>query len=636
MASSPPLRVGYLLSSSLLEASDLLPSNLGRSTAIHSLAYHLDLLDLQRLDSDSDSDGSDDDGHSVSSAFDATDDGAARNEYARLLRHLGTDRESDRAARHAGQGRNRARVYPPKRAGREELMMYHSQRFVEALKREGKRGEAGEEEEEENVSQDEDSKDEDEAQPLASSRLRGIKRKRSAARKQKDQFGLLDDCPPFAGLGDHVELVAGASIRAAELLAIDEVDVAIVWDGGRHHAKKQTASGFCYVNDAVLAILALRKPRKRRIEVPVVVVPEAPGGSEAASGRQEQQRHDGTAQQAGSVAGTVEQEVCGTRESQEVQGERGDGSQNPSGDPASLLPPQQPAPSSPPPKRYKTVTMRMDRILYLDLDLHWGDGVEEAFYTSPSVLTLSVHHFAPGFFPCYQTATNTTAAGGGGGGGDGEAYGPPGSLTCQGGPLNTAAASKALSIPLGAGASRLSLERVMHQYVARIVEGFNPECLVVQLGLDGLAGDPMGVWNLDALSILEAVASLVAWLRDSGAEGSEGGGGGGGGCGCGGRKMLLLGGGGYDTPNAARCWSLVTALLLDRCDLAPDGAEEREKGDVERNTQVPVTCPTWPLFQPQATLDVASGEMADTNDPNYWETVDRVVRKHLDALAFLP
>jgi hypothetical protein len=33
--------------------------------------------------------------------------------------------------------------------------------------------------------------------------------------------------------------------------------VSIAWDGGRHHARKASASGYCYVNDAVLAIFRL-------------------------------------------------------------------------------------------------------------------------------------------------------------------------------------------------------------------------------------------------------------------------------------------------------------------------------------------------------------------------------------------
>jgi len=39
------------------------------------------------------------------------------------------------------------------------------------------------------------------------------------------------------------------------------------------------------------------------------------------------------------------------------------------------------------------------RVLYLDVDVHHGDGVEQAFVGSSAVLTCSFHHHAPGFFP---------------------------------------------------------------------------------------------------------------------------------------------------------------------------------------------------------------------------------------------
>lgn len=38
-----------------------------------------------------------------------------------------------------------------------------------------------------------------------------------------------------------------------------DADIAINWTGGLHHAKKSEASGFCYINDIVLAILELLK-----------------------------------------------------------------------------------------------------------------------------------------------------------------------------------------------------------------------------------------------------------------------------------------------------------------------------------------------------------------------------------------
>ena len=50
---------------------------------------------------------------------------------------------------------------------------------------------------------------------------------------------------------------AGASLAAARKIGNDATDIAINWSGGLHHAKKSQASGFCYVNDIVLAILQL-------------------------------------------------------------------------------------------------------------------------------------------------------------------------------------------------------------------------------------------------------------------------------------------------------------------------------------------------------------------------------------------
>ncbi|TFY70453.1 hypothetical protein EVG20_g2573 [Dentipellis fragilis] len=47
------------------------------------------------------------------------------------------------------------------------------------------------------------------------------------------EFGLEDDCPPFAGLGAYALAIAGATLAAARALVRGEADVAICWDGGR-------------------------------------------------------------------------------------------------------------------------------------------------------------------------------------------------------------------------------------------------------------------------------------------------------------------------------------------------------------------------------------------------------------------
>lgn len=56
---------------------------------------------------------------------------------------------------------------------------------------------------------------------------------------------------------DFCRMYTGASLAAARKLCAGTTDIAINWSGGLHHAKKAEASGFCYVNDIVLAILEL-------------------------------------------------------------------------------------------------------------------------------------------------------------------------------------------------------------------------------------------------------------------------------------------------------------------------------------------------------------------------------------------
>jgi histone deacetylase 8 len=48
---------------------------------------------------------------------------------------------------------------------------------------------------------------------------------------------LEDDWPVFAGLFEYVSLVSGATLTAARLLAKGQVQVAINWNGGRHHGR---------------------------------------------------------------------------------------------------------------------------------------------------------------------------------------------------------------------------------------------------------------------------------------------------------------------------------------------------------------------------------------------------------------
>lgn len=119
------------------------------------------------------------------------------------------------------------------------------------------------------------------------------------------------------------------------------------------------------------------------------------------------------------------------------------------------------------------------RILYIDLDLHFSDAVSEAFASSsansatPTVLTLSIHHAARGFFPAGLLSGLTTP---------------------------DTADSFTLAIPLERGASNDTYARVWETAVEQVKTAFQPEYVVLQCGADGLAGDPCATfnWSIDA------------------------------------------------------------------------------------------------------------------------------------------
>ncbi|KAI6111248.1 histone deacetylase [Pisolithus sp. B1] len=84
-------------------------------------------------------------------------------------------------------------------------------------------------------------------------------------------FNCVEVCPIFAELYDFCRMYAGASLADARKLCSGTCDTAINWSGNLHHAKRGEASGFCYVNDIVLAILELLRyhPRVLYIDIDI-------------------------------------------------------------------------------------------------------------------------------------------------------------------------------------------------------------------------------------------------------------------------------------------------------------------------------------------------------------------------------
>ena len=68
---------------------------------------------------------------------------------------------------------------------------------------------------------------------------------------------------------DFCRRYTGGSVDGVRRLNQGLSDIAINWSGGLHHAKKSEASGFCYINDLVLAILELLKQHARVVYIDI-------------------------------------------------------------------------------------------------------------------------------------------------------------------------------------------------------------------------------------------------------------------------------------------------------------------------------------------------------------------------------
>lgn len=152
-------------------------------------------------------------------------------------------------------------------------------------------------------------------------------------------------------------------------------------------------------------------------------------------------------------------------------------------------------------------------MLYVDIDIHHGDGVELAFYHSNRVMTVSFHKYTGEFFP------------------------GTGKLDDNGANLGK---HFCLNVPLQDGVDDEMYLTVFKTVVEDTVAAFRPTAIVLQCGADSLGCDRLGAFNLS----IAGHGECVNFVRKFNV------------------PLLVLGGGGYTIKNVSRCWTYETAVLV--------------------------------------------------------------------------
>ena len=259
------------------------------------------------------------------------------------------------------------------------------------------------------------------------------------------QMGLgTPDCPIFRGMYEYAALACGGSLKGAELILMDETDVAFNPSGGYHHAHPGRASGFCYMNDVALACMAL-----------------------AGRGR---------------------------------------------------------------------------KVLFVDIDAHHADGVQGAFYDRRDVMTISFHESGRTLFPGTGFVDEI-------GSGEGEGF--------------------SVNVPLPLGTYDEPFLDAFHQIALPLIEAYEPDVLVLELGMDALASDPLTHLALTNNAHSEVISLLRGYSK----------------------PLLVTGGGGYHVENTVRSWALGWSVMSGQDTDEHPALELRDRKIAPHADQVAVVVP---------------------------------------------
>ncbi|GAB2573874.1 acetoin utilization protein AcuC [Streptomyces capparidis] len=158
-----------------------------------------------------------------------------------------------------------------------------------------------------------------------------------------------------------------------------------------------------------------------------------------------------------------------------------------------------------------------ERVAYVDVDVHHGDGVQHAFWNDPRVLTISLHEHPRTLFPQTGWPEET-------GGPDAE--------------------GSAVNVALPAGTGDDGWLRAFHAVVPELLAAFRPQVLVTQHGADTHAEDPLAHLAVS----LDAQRAVAAACHDLAHEHAQG-------------RWVALGGGGYAVVDVVpRSWAHLVAI----------------------------------------------------------------------------
>ena len=168
--------------------------------------------------------------------------------------------------------------------------------------------------------------------------------------------------------------------------------------------------------------------------------------------------------------------------------------------------------------RYLQKYYNVNRIAIFDMDVHHADGTQELLYKEP-ILKISTHMYTGYFYPGTGTFYEI---------GEDAGYG------------------YSINIPLLPSSGDDIYQYLFDEIVIPILEKYEPEFIIVQIGCDSLEGDLLGALKLTSDSYIHAIEKLKEIAKKYS-----------------GNRMLLLGGGGYNFENTAKNWLLTIIKLCE-------------------------------------------------------------------------